>query len=250
MDMNGVLLVRSKSGSKRKERKAYLRPHLDELLNTLHELSGRVKVAVWSSMMEFNLYPLVEDAFGDFSASLEFVWDQEWCTRTFVKGIKKPVFRKDLQNLKWSDWYEHFPDNVLLIDDDPIKCTTNPVGTAIHPKTYTGAEEDDSELLSIASYLRALVASECTAKDFVLSHPYETCEDMPLSEEPIMPKRKLCKLSGDADPVDLIEAYWPDEDTWLPATLVRTLANGDMMITWDEDGSTSTVPSDYIRHVL
>lgn len=44
-----------------------------------------------------------------------------------------------------------------------------------------------------------------------------------------------------------IEAYWPDLDTWLPATLIQVEEDGSFSITWEEDGSYSQLPSDYVR---
>ena len=49
-----------------------------------------------------------------------------------------------------------------------------------------------------------------------------------------------------ARPGDAIEAYWPDDDTWLAATLVADKGNGIMSVAW-EDGSGSDVPADYVR---
>jgi len=46
---------------------------------------------------------------------------------------------------------------------------------------------------------------------------------------------------------DAIEAYWPDDDTWLPATVRAVHTGGSLSIAW-ADGSESEVPSDYARH--
>merc|ERR1711879_958519 len=126
MGMNGVLLRRFGSHRERSE----LRPHLSVFIETLCELAdqGQLLFAVWSSMMEKNLYPLVDAAFGERKSYLEFVWDQQWCTQRRVPGMHKPLLRKDLKWLSESAWWQYAPDHVLLIDDDSIKCTKNPEG--------------------------------------------------------------------------------------------------------------------------
>merc|ERR1712046_480607 len=43
-----------------------------------------------------------------------------------------------------------------------------------------------------------------------------------------------------------VEAYWPDDDSWLPATIQNVSING-YEILWDEDGTASQVPMDYVR---
>lgn len=48
---------------------------------------------------------------------------------------------------------------------------------------------------------------------------------------------------------DEVEAYWPDDDTWILATIVGMREDGSWLITWMEDGSQSEVPADYVRSV-
>jgi len=45
----------------------------------------------------------------------------------------------------------------------------------------------------------------------------------------------------------LVEAYWPDDDTWLAASLLAKRGDGTLSIAWEEDGSVSEVPADYVR---
>jgi len=42
-----------------------------------------------------------------------------------------------------------------------------------------------------------------------------------------------------------VEAYWPDDDRWLPAEIVEELMGGWYRIHWD--GAESVVPADYVR---
>jgi len=58
------------------------------------------------------------------------------------------------------------------------------------------------------------------------------------------------EVSEPEEPIDvgsLVEAFWPEDDQWLLATVVRRLPGGSFRIRWDEDGSTSDVPLDYVR---
>lgn len=240
LDMNGVLLLRPRGG-----KEAELRPHLSRLLATLDELvlSGAAKIAVWSSMMSHNLHPLVDTAFGESAANLEFVWDQQWCTEGWVEGMRKPLYRKDLHWLRDTWWREHLPDRVLLVDDDPIKCTSNPEGTAVHPASFTGLD-GDTELLRLSAYLKALASSDCrSAREYVLANPYETFE-----EPAPPPRKKRRRMEAGA----AVEAWWPDDELpsggeWLPATVVKVLNDGSIDVSWDEDRSESTLPPSYVR---
>jgi len=45
----------------------------------------------------------------------------------------------------------------------------------------------------------------------------------------------------------VIEAYWPDDDMWLAASLLARHGDGTLSIAWEEDGSVSEVPADYVR---
>jgi len=43
------------------------------------------------------------------------------------------------------------------------------------------------------------------------------------------------------------EGYWPDDDTWLGATVSEVYEDGSYRITWSQDSSESDVPADYVR---
>eukprot|EP00405_Crypthecodinium_cohnii_P015592 CAMPEP_0206456314 /NCGR_PEP_ID=MMETSP0324_2-20121206/22289_1 /ASSEMBLY_ACC=CAM_ASM_000836 /TAXON_ID=2866 /ORGANISM="Crypthecodinium cohnii, Strain Seligo" /LENGTH=1107 /DNA_ID=CAMNT_0053927215 /DNA_START=102 /DNA_END=3421 /DNA_ORIENTATION=+ len=45
------------------------------------------------------------------------------------------------------------------------------------------------------------------------------------------------------------EGYWPDDDTWLSATLLEEYDDGSFRIAWSEDASESDVPAEYVRVV-
>ena len=50
-------------------------------------------------------------------------------------------------------------------------------------------------------------------------------------------------------PGKMVEAYWPDDDEWLAATVTHVKESGTIGITWSSDGSISSVPPDYVRVV-
>jgi len=45
----------------------------------------------------------------------------------------------------------------------------------------------------------------------------------------------------------VIEAYWPDDNMWLAASLLARHGDVSLSIAWEEDGSVSEVPIDYVR---
>eukprot|EP00930_Biecheleria_cincta_P001316 TRINITY_DN102450_c0_g1_i1.p1 TRINITY_DN102450_c0_g1~~TRINITY_DN102450_c0_g1_i1.p1 ORF type:complete len:410 (+),score=58.72 TRINITY_DN102450_c0_g1_i1:86-1315(+) len=170
MDMNGVLMKRSGSGNSN----VTMRPHLDEFLKVLSELSESFSVAVWSSMMMHNLLPMVNSVFGKYASNLQFIWDQNSCTKCWVPEMRKPLFRKDLAWLLTTEWAGYMPNRVLLIDDDAIKCTENPEGTAVHPSSFEGELEGDDELLHLAEYLKFLAeTADNSIPAFVTSYPFD-----------------------------------------------------------------------------
>eukprot|EP00928_Gymnodinium_smaydae_P005543 TRINITY_DN11887_c0_g1_i2.p1 TRINITY_DN11887_c0_g1~~TRINITY_DN11887_c0_g1_i2.p1 ORF type:complete len:160 (+),score=31.11 TRINITY_DN11887_c0_g1_i2:146-625(+) len=48
---------------------------------------------------------------------------------------------------------------------------------------------------------------------------------------------------------DDVEAYWPDDDVWIMASVEELKADGSCVIIWAEDGSRSEVPADYVRRI-
>jgi len=46
---------------------------------------------------------------------------------------------------------------------------------------------------------------------------------------------------------DEVEGYWPDDDTWIGASISEVYEDGSYKIVWAEDGSESDVPADYVR---
>merc|ERR1719240_36988 len=57
---------------------------------------------------------------------------------------------------------------------------------------------------------------------------------------------KRCKPTPPFEIGSIIDAFWPDEETWLLAT-VKELVDEKLRIEWHEDGSESLVPFGYVR---
>jgi len=55
------------------------------------------------------------------------------------------------------------------------------------------------------------------------------------------------RASSTPAPGDEVEGYWPDDDTWLQATVAEEYEDGSWRIVWTEDQSESDVPADYVR---
>lgn len=59
---------------------------------------------------------------------------------------------------------------------------------------------------------------------------------------------KAPEVQEDPDvPGAIVEGYWPDDDTWLPASVVAVHDDGSMTIAWDDGATQSQVPADYVR---
>eukprot|EP00927_Polykrikos_kofoidii_P074228 TRINITY_DN70209_c0_g1_i1.p1 TRINITY_DN70209_c0_g1~~TRINITY_DN70209_c0_g1_i1.p1 ORF type:complete len:181 (-),score=54.18 TRINITY_DN70209_c0_g1_i1:220-762(-) len=48
-------------------------------------------------------------------------------------------------------------------------------------------------------------------------------------------------------PGSAIEAYWPDDDTWIPATLKKVNKDGSLAIVWEDGSESGELPADYAR---
>eukprot|EP00929_Paragymnodinium_shiwhaense_P091358 TRINITY_DN51340_c0_g1_i3.p1 TRINITY_DN51340_c0_g1~~TRINITY_DN51340_c0_g1_i3.p1 ORF type:complete len:312 (+),score=106.43 TRINITY_DN51340_c0_g1_i3:462-1397(+) len=247
-DMNGVLVWRPVNGDL-----GINRPHLKNLKKVLWEHYPRITVAVWSSMKQKNLMPLVWQAFGSKTEDLVFVWDQDYCTDKGKKwsekhGKVKPLLRKDLIKLADTEFADYAPDDVLLIDDDPVKCKKNPKGTAIHPATFEGDEEHDDELLYMAQYLDKLANSDCaTVPDFVRKNPYLS----PLQAKEAATKSKdeeAVEEEEDDDDANLVEVWMADLNDWMPysAASVEEMPDGKLLLK-SADGEEMRLPASWVR---
>ena len=140
------------------------------------DLERHVRVAVWSSMKRHDLLPLAQEVFGPWYEKLEFIWHKGKCSEFLGGEWGKPFIRKELSKLEDTSWALYVPDRVLLIDDEPMRCSFNHPGTAVHPITCI-ADHSGTELRRLARYLKEFVGSDYEAiRDFVLLNPFnELC---------------------------------------------------------------------------
>eukprot|EP00929_Paragymnodinium_shiwhaense_P096446 TRINITY_DN5802_c1_g1_i3.p1 TRINITY_DN5802_c1_g1~~TRINITY_DN5802_c1_g1_i3.p1 ORF type:complete len:417 (-),score=95.33 TRINITY_DN5802_c1_g1_i3:425-1675(-) len=214
-------------------------------------LAGNAVFAVWSGQEGWKLEQLVQKIFGqEESRAFQFVWDQDRCVKTYVRGMRRPSFHKYLSQLRTI--YDYFPRRVLLIDAEEEPCPENPLGTSIHPPAWESLylQPHDRELERLVAYLDALFQSGSdTVPEFVAKHPYakfvppqkeESSLQLAVLEaregnmypeaslkralEETLPEDQLCvPENGDARDVDSF--HLPDED---PDELPDCGADDDM----------------------
>lgn len=184
----------------------WFRPNVKEFIGWLME---HFHVAIWSSVLQHNIAPIVEELFPDEQqrSRLLFWWNQEHCLveddpmATDPKKAKS--FYKRLTSV-WDSaevserWLLNQPDGVdlrdhtLLIDDNKAKVRDNPVHTAIHPRSWKLFElfdenrnikiyKDDvlGQNGQLMQWLKGLLESNENVAEYVEKNPYV---DPPLEE--------------------------------------------------------------------
>ena len=86
-------------------------------LEFVDELAKTFKVALWSSMKQYNIEKLLPHVFGE--RKFFFVWGQERCWRLGDEYLKP------LESV-WTEFPEFDATNTLLVDDSADKCVKNP----------------------------------------------------------------------------------------------------------------------------
>ena len=185
----------------------WFRPNIREFLSWLMD---NFHVAIWSSVLQHNISPIVETLLSDELQRnrLLFWWNQEHCLVEDDPNATDPkrskAFFKCLSSV-WDDteiterWLLNQPktnldlrDHTLLIDDNKSKVRDNPPFTAIHPRTWKLFElYDDNRQLriykddvlgvdgSVRKWLEGLLAWDGTVAEYVKQNPYV---DLPLEE--------------------------------------------------------------------
>lgn len=67
----------------------------------------------------------------------------------------------------------------------------------------------------------------------------------PMGRSRMMPK--TAKVAAAPNEGDVVEAFWPDDEMWLEATVTQLCDDGSYRIAWAMDDSESDVPADYVR---
>jgi hypothetical protein len=182
----------------------WFRPNVKQFLSWLME---HFHVAIWSSVLQHNISPIVEALLPNEHerSRLLFWWNQEHClvendpTTTDPKKAKS--FYKCLTSV-WDTvdinerWLINQPsdsdlrDNTLLIDDNKLKVRDNPINTSIHPRAWKLFELCDDGLKifkddilddngHLKQWLEGLLEWNGTVIEYVEKNPYV---DPPLEE--------------------------------------------------------------------
>jgi hypothetical protein len=185
----------------------WFRPNIKEFLSWLMD---HFHVAIWSSVLQHNIAPIVETILPDEHERdrLLFWWNQEHCyveddptasdpkkSKSFFKRLTTVWDAVDV-NERWlmnqpqdADLREH----TLLIDDNKAKVRDNPVHTAIHPRSWKLFDlYDNNRQLRVykddvlekngvlRQWLEGLLEWNGTVAEYVEKHPYA---DPPLEEK-------------------------------------------------------------------
>jgi hypothetical protein len=135
--------------------------------------------------MEHNARKLVDDVLqgGSFSRKDITVLCQDQCTISTVKDPSnpgKPIILKNLDVYRKVANLEN-ADNVLLIDDTPLKNVFNDAYNAVHPQPWAGDAKDTSLRDVFMPWLQALFSSYISVPDFVRTNPFP-CGSPPLDK--------------------------------------------------------------------
>jgi len=185
----------------------WFRPHVKEFISWL---MNHFHVAIWSSVLQHNISPIVETLLSDEHERdrLLFWWNQEHClieddptstdpkkTKSFYKCLTSVWDKADINER----WLINQPkanldlrDHTLLIDDNKLKVRDNPPFTAIHPRSWKLFELYDNnhsirvfkdDVLDnngqLRQWLEGLLEWNGTVAEYVEKNPYI---DPPLEE--------------------------------------------------------------------
>lgn len=166
LDIDGTLLSEA-APDNCKDLRPYLRPHLDEFLDSIFSFCGGV--GIWTAASREHLESFLEAVDPEKSRPWAFAWngklsfqqlgrrlvDSSCCDfqgmylqRHRVKRLKK-IWRN--KRLRYRLGYSRH--STLIVDNTPEVCSDN-YGNAIYISTYWSGSDD--ELLILAAYLREL----------------------------------------------------------------------------------------------
>jgi len=112
-------------------------------------------------------------------------------------------------------------------------------------------EEDDSAVvIEGESAGESVQKNVATARKRAAPEPDDHDEYVEIEEKDLWAGSGEEEVLGEffvPEPGAQVEAYWPGDDTWLPATVTQVLGSGQIKISWVSDSSSSSVPADYIQ---
>ena len=141
--------------------KIWIRPHAKTFLKYCLE---NFNIAIWTSVKIKNILPILDALFNEEDKNkLVFIWGQEQCTPSGKKTYKnwhKEVFYKEIKKV-WNEFSGYGSWNTLLIDEDKYKARKNIPFSSIHPKAWTGQENDNFLIdTNFTSWLENLKTSQ------------------------------------------------------------------------------------------
>lgn len=158
----------------------YYRPGYRSFLEQLFTWG---EVAVWTSAMPKNAYPMVLNVFSGFLTrdsvenyhlygcpplavygenKLLFLWTQSECEVRRIPGVEKPDFRKRL-DLVWEKFPAYNACNTVMIDDTPLKLDSHRDNLIAIPEFLVTEQEvdhtKDQVLDHLTDYLKSIYQS-------------------------------------------------------------------------------------------
>lgn len=132
-------------------------------------------------MQSHNLKPLLQSIFNEEDRKyIKFVATQHETVQVGEhERTKKPIFLKELKNLRSKYEEDYEVENVILIDDTPYKTCLNPFYSSLYPEPYTGQIADDFFPKTLIPYLKTLLSSsETMHKTIEKSYPSWSLESL------------------------------------------------------------------------
>jgi hypothetical protein len=132
-------------------------------------------------MTEKNMWPLLGKVLSSttFGPTRVTFISQFSCTPSSFRDPdepNKPIFLKDLTTLVEMGEVKSVQD-VLLVDDSPVKNLLNDVNSAVHPTTWSGQVGDNFLPATLRPWLDGLFLSNEAVPDYVKANPLLGCQN-------------------------------------------------------------------------
>jgi hypothetical protein len=170
LDLNGILVHRS--FNELHNRQLTIRPDAIRFVDWLHR---NADLSFWSTMNSKNVTSVLTQFLvsASFKAKGVRVLTQDDCTLSTYRDPRrpeKPYFLKDLKHFIRLTRVGAL-ENVLLVDDDPLRNLTNDPFNAIFPRSWFGDMRDQYIAGSLWPWLSGLFKSQHAVPEYVRAHP-------------------------------------------------------------------------------
>jgi hypothetical protein len=169
--LNGVLVLRGVY-RRGQERTVTLRPGCRSFLEWIRK---RIVLSLWSSVSDRNIEPVLKVVLhsASFTRNDITILTQSACSQSAYRDPKnpeKPIFLKNL------DVYANIVklqnnEDVLLVDNSPMKNLLNDSYSAVHPPSWHGEEEDNFLDVNLKPWLEGLFRSNVAVTKYVRCNP-------------------------------------------------------------------------------